>query len=147
MAGIKYQTEGIRFDLKNKRFISEWIRFCTDQEGRKIKQLIFIFTNDGFLSEMNQRFLHHKTLTDILTFPGDHNDRILEGEMYISIERVKENAGLYEEPWMRELCRVMIHGVLHLMGFKDKTAEEKKRMKEKEEEMLQLLPARVVVQF
>ncbi len=147
MAGIRYHAEGVKFDLKNKRFISEWIKICSDLEGKRIKQLDFVFTNDDLLYEMNQRFLHHKTLTDILTFPGEHNKKDLEGELYISIDRVKENAQLYEEPWMRELCRVMIHGVLHLIGYKDKTVAEKSRMKEKEEEMLMLLPAKVIVQF
>lgn len=147
MATINFQTEGIKFELKNKRFVSEWIRNCVEKEGVKIGHLVFIFTSDEMLSEMNQRFLNHKTLTDILTFPGEYNSKEIKGEMYISIERVKENAEMYEEPFTRELCRVMIHGVLHLVGYKDKSVEEKQKMKEKEEEMLQLLPARVILQF
>lgn len=100
----------------------------------------FIFCDDAYLSELNLSYLNHTTLTDIITF--DYTDEgIISGDIYISIERVKENALLYSKTFQDELNRIIIHGVLHLLGNKDKKPKDKAMMRKKEDECLLLLQA------
>ena len=102
-------------------------------ENKKLKDLNVIFCSDDILFEINRKYMKHNTLTDIITFNfGEEADDIL-GEIYISIERVEENAKKYKKQFENELHRVIIHGVLHLIGYKDKKSQEKKEMKEKED--------------
>ena len=92
----------------------------------------FIFCTDEYLGELNKIWLHHSTLTDIITFPFSEQEDTISGDIYISIERVQENARTFGDPAEKELKRVMIHGVLHLIGYKDKSPGEKKKMRQKE---------------
>ena len=98
----------------------------------------YVFGSDEWLLEINQKFLNHDTYTDIITFDQSDSEDELDGEIYISLDRVRENAQKFEVTFEKELHRVMVHGLLHLAGFSDKTEEEKKLMREKEEEYINI---------
>jgi len=125
------------FELHQKRQIKIWLREIAMRENKRIQDLNIVFYDDEQLSILNRKFLNHDTLTDVLTFDYSKKN-ILEGDICISIERVKENAEYYNCTFEEELQRVMVHGILHLCGYKDKKNEEKIIMKKKEEEALQL---------
>lgn len=135
---IEFHTEDIEFELQNAPRISEWIMSIIQAEGKKLQHVTYIFCNDEYLLELNKEYLQHDTLTDIITFPYSTSPTI-EGDIFISIERVRENAQAYQVTFEEELYRIIIHGVLHLCGFGDKSAENKARMTEKEDEALQKL--------
>lgn len=125
------------FNLQNGKAYTQWIVNTIQAEGYVLKELCFIFCNDAYLHKINIEFLKHDTLTDIITF--DYNvGKQIHGEIYISTERVEENAAEYGISFEEELRRVMIHGVLHLCGFKDKTPDEEKIMRIKEDDYLVL---------
>lgn len=107
-------------------------------EKKEVEKIDFVFCSDAFLLPLNKKYLRHQTLTDIITFDYS-NKKILAGEIYISLDRVKENAKTFGVEFSEELYRVMLHGVLHLIGYRDKTAEEKSRMRRKENRYLRLL--------
>lgn len=136
---IHFFPEGVKYDLKEKRKIRNWIKQAIENENHRLVSLNYIFTTDEVLFELNQHYLGHSTLTDILTFNMSDNEQKIEGDVYISIERAKENAKVFDEPFNREVHRLLIHGVLHLTGYRDKTAAEKAEMKAKEEYYLSLL--------
>ena len=115
----------------------EWIKNVISSEDKKTGELSFIFCDDDYLLEMNQEYLDHDTYTDIISFDASVGN-ILNGDIFISTERVAENAETYTVPFIEEFRRVMIHGVLHLCGYKDKTAEEEKIMRAKEEEKMKM---------
>lgn len=129
---IQFFSEGTSFILKNKNAIRSWLIRAISEENKKPWYINFIFCNDDYLLELNKIYLNHTTLTDILTFSFAEQPDIISGDIYISVERVEENAENFGEPKYRELLRVMIHGVLHLVGYRDKTGIEKKIMREKE---------------
>ncbi len=116
--------------------IKNWLGEIIQKEGGVLKQLQFIFGSDEFLHDINVQYLNHDTYTDIITFPLAEFPSI-EGEIYLSVDRIEENATTYQVPFRTELLRVMAHGVLHLLGYKDKTEEEQKTMRKKEEEALE----------
>lgn len=130
---IQFFSEGTSFILKNKNAIRSWLIKAISEENKKPWYINFIFCNDDYLLELNKIYLNHTTLTDILTFPFAEQPDIISGDIYISVERVEENAENFGEPKDNELRRVMIHGVLHLVGYKDKTSIERKKMREKED--------------
>lgn len=146
---INFFSRDIKFALKNKTAIKSWIKETIGQEQKSPGEINYIFCNDGYLLSLNKKFLKHKTLTDIITFdyssvtnefPVLHPDEgIISGDIFISITRVKENAKKFNIFFEKELSRVMIHGILHLCGYGDKTEKEKKMMRKKEEEYLLLL--------
>ncbi len=138
MSSVHFFCNGVRFKLKNPRKVSSWIKTVVEKEGASIQEINYVFCLDSYLLTLNQGFLKHNTLTDIITFDNSDEESVLEGEIYISIERVKENAKEYEVPFEDELSRVMIHGVLHLLGYKDKKPSEKALMRKKEEACLSL---------
>ena len=111
-------------------------RLCM-KEGKQVDTINFIFCTDQYLLELNKKHLNHDTLTDIITFEYNPPGQALLSDIYISIERVKENALVFKTSFSRELHRVIFHGVLHLCGYKDKKPEESKLMRFKEEEYLQ----------
>lgn len=124
--------------LKNKRllgaFVNELIVHFTGKENR----LQYIFVNDGFLHQMNLQYLQHDTYTDIITFDlSEKKTKQIDGEIYISTDRVLENSSLMNVPYIHELYRVIIHGALHLCGFKDKTKSQQLQMRALENEWLQ----------
>lgn len=132
MSKILFSNADIRFSLKNKRKIVQWIIETIEKEKKTCGQIFFVFCSDTFLLDLNQRFLKHNTYTDIITF--DYTEgKNLNGEIYISIDRVKENAQKFKVDFEKELLRVIIHGILHLAGYKDKTKEQKEKMRKKED--------------
>jgi len=129
---IQFCTEDITFSLKEKLKHKAWLNEVAKQEGKKILELTYVFCSDSYLLEINQAYLNHDTLTDIVTFDNSEDPKKIEGDIFISIERVRENGeklGTSET----ELERVMVHGLLHLLGYKDKKKEDKALMTEKED--------------
>ncbi|MFO7614303.1 MAG: rRNA maturation RNase YbeY [Bacteroidales bacterium] len=137
---IYFFNEQVSFQLREKKKIREWIIQTIEYEEYKPGTLNIIFTNDDLLVQLNKEYLKHFTLTDIITFDLSDSKGIVEGDIYISIERAKENARAYREPFQREVRRLIIHGVLHLLGYKDKTKAEQDEMRAREEYYLSLPP-------
>lgn len=136
---IHFFYHNIRFKLKAPRKVTSWIKKVVENEGATFQEINFIFCSDSYLLTLNQGFLKHNTLTDIITFDNSSpSDSSLEGEIYISVDRVRENADKFQVSFEDELNRVMIHGVLHLLGYKDKKPSEKAQMRKKEEACLSL---------
>lgn len=139
MPNISFFNEGIDFNLKQKLFLKKWISSVITLEDKKKGDISFIFCNDEYLSKINIQYLNHDTLTDIITFDySEDNKGKISGDIFISIDRVKENAEKLEVPFVNELHRVIIHGVLHLLGYKDKTKALKALMHQKEDICLSL---------
>jgi probable rRNA maturation factor len=129
---IHFCTEDITFSLKEKLKHKAWLNEVAKQEGKKILELTYVFCSDEYLLQINQEYLNHDTLTDIVTFDNSEDPKKIEGDIFISIERVRENGnklGTSET----ELERVMVHGLLHLLGYKDKKKEDKALMTERED--------------
>jgi rRNA maturation RNase YbeY len=129
---IQFCSEDITFSLKEKLKHKAWLNEVAKQEGKKILELSYVFCSDEYLLQINQEYLNHDTLTDIVTFDNSEDPKKIEGDIFISIDRVKENGeklGTSET----ELERVMVHGLLHLLGYKDKKKEDKEVMTEKED--------------
>lgn len=123
--------------LKDRKKLKPFIEKIFKLEKKKLQELHYIFCNDDYLLEINQQFLKHDYYTDIITFDlSETND--IYGEVYISIDRLKENADINNFWYSDELHRLIFHGAIHLCGFKDKTVKEKKRMTEKEDDYLKL---------
>jgi len=135
---IYFFSEEIRFSLPEKKKTREWIRKVLLKEKKSLGILNFIFCSDDYLSDLNIKYLNHKSLTDILTFDYTEESNQVSGDIYISIDRVKENAKTYNTDYLTEMHRVIIHGVLHLIGYKDKTSEEAEIIRKKEDNYLSL---------
>ncbi len=138
MSGIHFFSEEIQFRFTHRVKIRSWIRHVLRLEGFKPGSINFIFVSDDYLLEMNMKHLNHNTLTDILTFPDDAEGPRISGDIFISVDRVRENAEIFDVTPEREMQRVLIHGVLHLMGYSDITKKEKAFMRAKEDECLHL---------
>jgi rRNA maturation RNase YbeY len=110
-----------------------------ETEGRSLNEICYVFCSDQYLLDMNIRFLNHDYFTDIISFDLSENINHITGEIYISTDRVKENAKTHHTTYENELCRVIFHGALHLCGYKDKTKKEQQEMRLKEECYLQRL--------
>jgi len=136
---IQFFEEEIKYNLKNKRRIRSWLLAVIEAEGYVLEELNFIFCSDTYLLGINQQFLDHDTYTDVITFDNSEGLKTIAGDIFISIERVYENAGLLRQSVPQELCRVMIHGTLHLLGYKDKSKAAKKQMTEREDHYLEKL--------
>lgn len=135
MAKISFSNFDVKVILKNKKIIAKWIESTIEKENKTCGKIAYVFCSDEFLLDLNQRFLNHNTYTDIITF--DYSEgKTLNGEIYISIDRVKENAQKFEVDFEKELLRVIIHGALHLAGYKDKNKEQKEKMRKKEDASL-----------
>ena len=128
---VQFHTEAIDFQLPDSESVVAWIQETISAEQKELVSLNFIFCSDTYLHKMNVEYLDHDTLTDVITFPYSDDDTI-EGDIYISIDRIKENAQIFNVPFLQELKRVIIHGVLHLCGYGDKSKIEQKKMREKE---------------
>jgi len=129
---ILFFEEDIKFSLPEKNKTKKWLREVTDLEGQKIGEINYIFCSDEYLYQINVEYLNHKTFTDIITFDTSEQDGVIEGDIFVSIDRVKENAVKENVNFNIELKRVMSHGLLHLMGYKDKKEEERDKMREME---------------
>jgi len=134
MIDFNYETD---FELSNEAQYSEWISEVIASEGKKEGDISYIFCDDEYLLEINQQHLDHDTLTDIISFDYTIGNEI-SGDIFISVERVKDNAIDFNVPFAEELLRVMAHGVLHYCGYKDKSEEDEKLMRSKEEEKIAL---------
>lgn len=133
MASIHFFTEEIPFKLKQSLKLKAWIKVAIEKEKFTLKNLNYVFCSDASLLGRNIQYLNHNTLTDIITFDLSEEEGIIEGEIYISIDRVRENALKFSKSFEDELHRVLIHGVLHLTGYRDKKAEQKAEMRKKED--------------
>lgn len=132
MAEINFFSEDIAFVLQGKIKTRQWFKETIAAEGYKTGAINVIFCTDDYLSRLNAQYLKHTSLTDIITF--DYTERQhVSGDIFISIERVQENADKFKVSFADELLRVMIHGILHLCGYKDGTPEEEKVMRQKED--------------
>ena len=129
---IHFHAEDIVFTLKNKLAHKAWLNAVAKEESKKITELNYVFCSDKYLLEINQTYLQHDTLTDIVTFDNSEYADKIEGDIFISHERIVENASTYGTA-ETELQRVMVHGLLHLIGYKDKTKADKQLMTEKED--------------
>jgi len=138
---INFFQEKIDYTLKNKAFIRKWIADTIIAEGfQELGPLNFIFCTDEYLLSINQEYLHHDTYTDIITFDTSEKSHRISGDIFISIERVRENASLLKVAVQDEIHRVIIHGILHLCGYLDKGKDEKQVMTEKEDHYLAKRP-------
>ena len=123
--------------IQNKPDYVDWINRVIISEGFSVGQIDYIFCSDEYLLKLNKEYLNHDTFTDIITF--DYTDgKIISGDIFISTYRVEDNARKFDVEFLNELRRVMSHGILHLAGFGDKSIEEKKIMREKEEEKIKM---------
>ncbi|MBT4919173.1 MAG: rRNA maturation RNase YbeY [Flavobacteriaceae bacterium] len=123
------------FNLQNSKEVTRWISKIIANEKRKEGEISYIFCDDQYLHKLNVEFLNHNTLTDIISFDNSIGNQI-NGDIFISIERVKENSLIYDTVFEDELHRVIIHGILHYCGFNDKTKKDADLMRKKEEEAL-----------
>ena len=135
---IHFFSEDISFTLKEKNKVRNWIRNTIRSEGKKLRELNLIFCSDTYLLEINKQYLDHDTFTDIVTFDNSESPELIIGDIFISIDRIRENAAKYKVAEKDELHRVIIHGTLHLIGYKDKTKPDKSLMTEKEDQHLAL---------
>lgn len=129
---IYFFTEDIEFDLDEKKKVAQWILDTANDYNFLIDNINYIFVSDNYLLDLNKKYLKHKTLTDIITFDNSFFNLGLSGDIYISIDRVRDNANKFKATFQEELCRVIIHGLLHLCGFKDKSSIDKDKMIEAE---------------
>ncbi len=136
-SSILFHTEDISFSLDDEEKTSHWIKEVISLSGSSLGVLNYVFCSDNYLLEINKNHLQHDYYTDIITFPLSENP--LEADLFISVDRVKENALTLGISFTEELHRVIIHGVLHLIGYGDKTEEEQLKMRAKENECLMLL--------
>ena len=132
MISFNYETD---FQLEYEVAFSEWLSKIILAEGKSIGDIDYVFCDDDYLHKINVEFLHHDTLTDIISFDYSVGNE-LHGDIYISIERVRENAVDFEVDFDEELKRVIAHGVLHYCGYKDKTVSDSKIMRQKENEAI-----------
>ena len=132
---ISFNSNEIKFTLKNKTVIKQWISSIINKKKRRVGDLNFVFCSDEFLLGMNKQYLNHDTYTDIITFDYSKEDKNLpiSGDIYISVDRVRENAAKFNVAFENELHRVIIHGTLHLLGYADKTKTAKEEMRKQED--------------
>jgi probable rRNA maturation factor len=138
---ITFHTEDIVFTLKNKTRIKKWIIRTIEMKKRKTGAINFIFCSDSYLLSINKQYLNHDTFTDIITFDysKDLKNAPLSGDIFVSIDRIRENAVRFSKTAENELHRVIIHGILHLIGYTDKTKDAKEQMTKQENTCLEML--------
>lgn len=135
---ITYTLDDVRFDLRGRQRLRAWIEQVVRNADKRVGEIGYVFCSDDHLFTVNRQFLNHDTYTDIITFDYVSGDMV-SGDIIISVDRVRENAKQMNLPFSEELHRVMIHGVLHLLGQGDKSERESKEMRAKENVALQLL--------
>lgn len=133
MPSINFFQEDVSYNLKNKLKVKQWIKDTIAAEGSKLGELNFIFCSDAYLLTINQQYLNHDTYTDIITFDNSEEEGLIVGDIFISAERIAENAKKFNVDTATEMHRIIIHGTLHLLGYKDKTKSAKTLMTEKED--------------
>ncbi len=135
---IHFFSEDVPFELQEKLRRKRWLKSLAANAGYRVQELNYVFCSDEYLFQMNMDYLNHDTYTDIITFDNSEKEHDLEGDIFISIDRVRENAKVHAQEEEAEITRVLAHGLLHLMGYKDKTKEEASLMRKKEEEAIEL---------
>lgn len=138
MPAVEYFSQDVPFKIPSPRKTTAWIKEVIRREKSKLAHLNFIFCSDQYLLEVNRQYLTHDTYTDIITFDNADSQGAIEGDIFISIERVRENAGKRHIRFEDELNRVLVHGVLHLLGYSDKSSQQKSVMRKKEDAYLSL---------
>lgn len=136
---IRYFTEDIDFAFKGKSVHSAWLKAVSEEEGRRPGQISVIFCSDPYLLEINRKYLGHDYYTDIITFDYSEGDTI-SGDLFISVDTVRSNAEYYSADFKDELDRVIVHGVLHLIGYDDHTDEQTAEMRVRENHYLERRP-------
>ena len=136
--GIEFLVEDVAFELSDAEDLTSWIERVAAVHEHKIVQLTYIFCSDEYLHKVNVEYLDHDTYTDVITFDNADDADIIEGDIFISVDRVRENAQIHGVKFRDELHRVMIHGVLHLLGYADKDLLSQTAMRKKEDDCLSL---------
>ena len=134
MIQFNYETD---FIFKEEQILKDWIMNVVQENGFEVGEINYVFCDDEYLHKLNVEFLQHDTLTDIITFDYSAN-RSLSGDLFISIDRVRDNAETFKASFDVELRRVMVHGLLHLAGYGDKSPEDEQLMRRKEDEKLKM---------
>ena len=129
---IHYFTETNKFRFNRKRVTTNWLKRVITSYNKKLGEISVVFCSDEQLLEINKQYLKHSYFTDVITFNYNNND-VISGDIYISIDRISENARNFNDSFDKELNRVMVHGILHLLGFNDKKSSEKEKMRELED--------------
>lgn len=137
-SSISFHSEDISFELNNPNMTQVWVEKTIQQEGKCLGEISYIFCSDEYLHKINLEHLNHDTYTDIITFNYCEKD-VISSDIFISVDRVRDNAQTYGVDFLNELHRVLIHGVLHLVGYNDKTDEDQETMTSKEDFYLSLL--------
>lgn len=132
---ITYQAEDIKFPNIKRRKVTRWIKQVAEMHGKRVGDIAYIFCSDTKILEINRQYLEHDYYTDIITFDYTEGDKI-SGDLFISLETVRTNSEQFSADYEHELHRVIIHGILHLCGFKDKTSKEEAAMRIKEDQAL-----------
>lgn len=135
---INFHIEEIEFKVINPIKSKRWLKSVIQSEGYELSEINYIFCSDEYLHKINLEYLDHDTLTDIITFDNSEEDKLIEGDIFVSIDRVNDNAKDFNSTFEQEFRRVIVHGVLHLCGYFDKSVEDEKLMRMKEEYYLNL---------
>ena len=138
MASIRFFSEDVQFKVPHPRKTTNWIKETIQKEKKEQGNLNFVFCSDEYLHSINVQYLNHTTYTDIVTFDSSETKGLIEGDIFISVERIEENASKFNTSFDEELHRVIIHGVLHLIGYSDKGTTKKALMRRKEDTYLSL---------
>ena len=133
---IVFFNEDIDFKFQGKTKFKAWLKKVADKEGVSINNLNYIFCSDEYLHKINLEYLHHDTYTDIITFDNSEEESTIEGDIFVSIERVRENSQTLNTIFEEEVKRVIVHGLLHLCGYDDHTPEDKAKMRKLEDEYI-----------
>ena len=133
---VRFFSDGVSFQPEGKRKISHWLKQVIAEEGKKTGLLQYVFVSDEIILDINKKYLQHHDYTDIITF-DDSIGNTISGEMYVSIDTILSNAKDYQVDFCNELLRVMVHGLLHLCGYKDATAQEQQEMRAAEDKYLE----------
>ena len=142
---IRFFSDDVAFILKKKRKIANWLQNVAFEEKKKIESINYVFVSDETILEMNYKFLKHKYCTDIITFDNSSSVIKLSGEMYISVDTVRENAEYYKVDFEKELLRVILHGLMHLCGYNDINDSEIEKMRQVENKYLNLYDANTTI--
>jgi probable rRNA maturation factor len=144
---IVFFNEDIDFKFQGKNNFKSWLKKVSEKEGFKINNLNYIFCSDEYLHKINLEYLDHDTYTDIITFDNSEEESIVEGDIFISIERIKENSFTLNTVFEEEFKRVIVHGLLHLCGYDDHTSEDKAEMRRLESEYINNFPVKTTNSF
>ena len=136
---ISFFSEDTNYSVKNRRLLTNWVKSCIANEGKKCGDISFIFCSDDHLLSINRQYLQHDYYTDVITFDYCNGD-IVTGDIFVSVDTVRENSALFNKAFLDELHRVIIHGILHLCGHGDKSDEDASKMRLLEDNSLNLLP-------